>query len=313
MNKMNTFIKSKIGMSIAAMTAVVTVFSAGALAGNGYREVTAVQNSLLNITVDGKAINLNNNGEAIYPLVFGERTYVPARALAEALNASVDWDPDTETVVVTTNKGVSPYPTKDASSNNPAPAPSKPAPSKPAASSHTAKPNDPVPVGESFTYYENVNFKPGEYDTRSVTYTVTVNGSRSISASEIEKLGYRIQSGSSYLEVDLSVKVKDATFKKGTGGLGYTLLGQFVPTISGTVTSSGDGLLGGIDHFAGSLGKQAIADSGNKKMTDGDVFSYETRGKVIVPVVAGETNYLIIRNKSTDLSHPDNLLVFELE
>jgi len=50
------------------------------------------------ITVDGAEVELD-----VPPMIIDNRTLVPARAVAESFGVDVDWDVDTQTVVLTTN------------------------------------------------------------------------------------------------------------------------------------------------------------------------------------------------------------------
>lgn len=78
------------------------------------------------ISVGDDIIKLVVNGEDITskfeykPVIINGRTYVPARALAESLGASVTWDSETRTVIVATNKSEKPEPVANTEiSNNP--------------------------------------------------------------------------------------------------------------------------------------------------------------------------------------------------
>ena len=67
------------------------------------RTVTAVRGEdKLSLVIDTNIINKNGTDfEIDVPaMIIGDRTMVPARAIAEALGASVDWNPHTRTVII---------------------------------------------------------------------------------------------------------------------------------------------------------------------------------------------------------------------
>ena len=60
----------------------------------------------LKIVVDGVTITPKNvNGAFVEPFLYKGTTYLPVRAVAEALDRQVDWDGDTGTVYITTTSG----------------------------------------------------------------------------------------------------------------------------------------------------------------------------------------------------------------
>lgn len=81
----------------------------------------------ITITVNGRVIQPD-----VPPQIIGGRTMVPLRAVAEALGANVEWDGNTNTVIITTGQSI------------PQPAPVQP--SSPIGLSRT----NPVPLGQSF-------------------------------------------------------------------------------------------------------------------------------------------------------------------
>ena len=48
------------------------------------------------ITVDGRSVTLD-----VPPMIVDSRTLVPARAVAESFGINVDWNGDTQTVILT--------------------------------------------------------------------------------------------------------------------------------------------------------------------------------------------------------------------
>ena len=51
----------------------------------------------ITVTVEGSALTFDQS-----PIILNGRTLVPLRAIAEALNFNVEWDGDTQTVIITT-------------------------------------------------------------------------------------------------------------------------------------------------------------------------------------------------------------------
>lgn len=76
------------------------------------KEIKAYQNAGITIEVDGKEVSLTSGNEELYPIIYEERTYVPIRAVVEALGAKVKWDEATQKVIVT-SAAKSASPTKD--------------------------------------------------------------------------------------------------------------------------------------------------------------------------------------------------------
>ncbi|MCJ8014201.1 copper amine oxidase N-terminal domain-containing protein [Paenibacillus sp. KQZ6P-2] len=93
---------------VLAVTSVVLLFStvgAVAYAGSTLKKIEAYQNAGIRIEVDGKNVNLGSGANATYPIVYKGSNYVPARAVAEALGASVKWDPNRQVVSITSGTG----------------------------------------------------------------------------------------------------------------------------------------------------------------------------------------------------------------
>jgi hypothetical protein len=74
---------------------------ASVFADSALKKIDAYQNSALHVTVNGKEMDMASADGPIYPLVYEGHSYVPAKALAEALGASINWNPQTQTVEVT--------------------------------------------------------------------------------------------------------------------------------------------------------------------------------------------------------------------
>lgn len=69
------------------------------------KENVSILYSDISITVDGETINPTDvNGKSTEPFSIDGSTYVPVRAISEALGCEVTWDGDTSTVVITRNQ-----------------------------------------------------------------------------------------------------------------------------------------------------------------------------------------------------------------
>ena len=67
------------------------------------KQIVAYLNYGLNIVIDGETKELyNSNGDKIYPITFDGATYVPVRSISELLGVSVDWDGNTNSVLLNT-------------------------------------------------------------------------------------------------------------------------------------------------------------------------------------------------------------------
>jgi hypothetical protein len=76
----------------------------GVYASNGVSLVQAYLNSTIKFTVNGVSWSPKDaNGNKISPLVYNGSTYLPAKAVGEAMNASVLWNGSSKTVAITTS------------------------------------------------------------------------------------------------------------------------------------------------------------------------------------------------------------------
>ena len=86
------------------MLAVVMLFAftAGVVAAPDVQQITAKLATDFKITLNGNAWAPKDNadGSTLYPIVYKNRTYLPVRAVAEALDVNVDWDAKTSTVIL---------------------------------------------------------------------------------------------------------------------------------------------------------------------------------------------------------------------
>lgn len=85
------------------MLAVVMLFAftAGVVAAPAVEQITANLAGDIKITLKGNAWTPKDaDGSTMYPIIYNGRTYLPVRAIGEALGVKVDWDNDTRTVIL---------------------------------------------------------------------------------------------------------------------------------------------------------------------------------------------------------------------
>jgi len=86
--------------AIVVLTVLLTLSVAGHVFGdNGLTEIGAFLNSRVTVVVNGKVFEAVDpaNGQKYVPITYEGRTYLPLRAVAEAVGLQVTWDPNTET------------------------------------------------------------------------------------------------------------------------------------------------------------------------------------------------------------------------
>jgi len=97
------------------MLAVVMLFAftAGVVAAPAVQEITANLATDIKITLNGNAWTPKDaDGSTMAPIVYNGRTYLPVRAIGEALGVKVDWKQDTRTVILG-EAAVKPEPKKE--------------------------------------------------------------------------------------------------------------------------------------------------------------------------------------------------------
>jgi hypothetical protein len=108
-------------ISILTLAAIM-LFTTGVFAGSNVTKITAYLNKSLTLKIDGSVVKpTENDGSRLYPIVYNGRTYLPAKVVAEALGATVDYDGSgSGTVIITSGSDDEDMgkPTKDGSSNN---------------------------------------------------------------------------------------------------------------------------------------------------------------------------------------------------
>lgn len=85
----------------SACTAVLATSVVGFASGGVTKTIEAFYNNV-KLVVDGRPVSLGNDlsGNKIEPFIYKGTTYLPVRAVGEALNKKVDWDGETQTVYI---------------------------------------------------------------------------------------------------------------------------------------------------------------------------------------------------------------------
>ena len=94
--------KSKLVGFVLGMVVGALIFGSFALAASEFRTLSAEYRDIV-IEIDQVAIEPKDvNGRVVEPFIYDGTTYVPARAISEALGKVVSWEPETNTVVIVT-------------------------------------------------------------------------------------------------------------------------------------------------------------------------------------------------------------------
>ncbi|MEK4511067.1 stalk domain-containing protein [Paenibacillus sp. FSL K6-2524] len=322
---------------VTTVASLILGISSATYAASTLKKITAYENAAIKVEVDGKSVNFSSDEGMMYPIVYNGHSYVSAKAVAEALGATVEWDGARQAVVITSSGEVAPelgIPNKD---NTTKPTPSAtPTPTAAPTATETAKATaapatsssattnnkgtmtDPIKLGTAFTYTDYYNYNPSENHSTTAQYTLAVKKVTPITRDEIVKLGYTRPANDDkidYVMVDLDLKVKNATFKKGASSLVALYLAQYTPEIWGVKTASGGSIIGGTDFgFDGSLSDNIdLVLSDFPKVADGESKSFEASGKVLLPIVKGAENLLAIKRQDTSLDYDASFIYFKLK
>ncbi|KAI7262495.1 hypothetical protein KC345_g9412 [Hortaea werneckii] len=80
--------------------------SAGVYAGTNMQKISAYLNHSIGFTVNGSAYTpVDNNGKTLAPITYNDTTYLPVRALADALKVPVTFNASTNQVVLGNGSG----------------------------------------------------------------------------------------------------------------------------------------------------------------------------------------------------------------
>lgn len=162
-------------------------------------------------------------------------------------------------------------------------------------SSSSATVSSPVRAGDTYSWSGSKEYLK---DTLSATYSLSVTKSVDLSLSEIERLGFERPTDSKieYKMVTVKFDAKNAKLTQVSGD-GYMYQTELTPNIWGSTAADGQYIVGGTDYgFDGSLKRVISAKVSYDKLTTGKTVSFSVEGKIILPVVKGQTNYLVIRN-----------------
>lgn len=98
---------NKIGAKkLVAGLIVISLLSTVAFASTGAKTLSATYNDI-KIAVDGKVVTPKDaNGKVVEPFVVNGTTYLPVRAVAEALGKTVSWDGKSQTATISTPNAV---------------------------------------------------------------------------------------------------------------------------------------------------------------------------------------------------------------
>ncbi|CAH1216898.1 hypothetical protein PAECIP111893_04200 [Paenibacillus plantiphilus] len=331
--------KSKKLLVVFSVIALLAVgVSTGVYAAGVAKKISAYQNPGIKVVVDGNTLNLSNHTGSLDPIVYNGNSYVPAKAVAEAMGGAVTWDPASSSVIITTGAASqdNSFPTDNGSSTTPTPAtpapttpaPTTPAPTTPAPTKPTpstpSKPSsnkgtmkDPIGLGASFTYTD-IRRHDSLGDV-SIQYTFAIKKVEPISLDAIESLGFvkpEKNDKREFVMLTVDLKVNNATLlKQGTGG-DYPYLTLSTPYIWGVETTSDNYIVGGREFgFEGSLDSNIdkVLDDPFTKLHIGDSKSYSVTGKVLLPIVKGEENLLVLQREDDTLDYDESFIYFKLK
>lgn len=92
--------KTRTTLTALALTGMMIL---GGAAATVQQQITATLRPDVSVTVDGKKQSLTSqDGSEVYAITYNGTTYLPVRAVSEALGKDVDWNQKTQTVVLTT-------------------------------------------------------------------------------------------------------------------------------------------------------------------------------------------------------------------
>ncbi|MEC0092245.1 stalk domain-containing protein [Paenibacillus macquariensis] len=153
----------KSGIIVTALLLLLTVFSAGVLAGPSLKKITAYQNSNVKVKVNGIAIDESSPEGPMYTIVYDGHSYVSAKGLAEGMGGTVKWNNSTQTVEVSSGEsdlsGSKGIPDKDNSNSE-------------NASTSTSKPekeNSNSENASTYTSKSDINTVPGYSSSTNVS------------------------------------------------------------------------------------------------------------------------------------------------
>lgn len=104
--------RTKIRWFFAGIITSLLLVALVATAYAAYHKTATLYYNDISVTLDGKKLALKDaNGAAVDPFIVEGTTYLPIRAVANALNINVDWNGQTSTVILKSPSGTSATPT----------------------------------------------------------------------------------------------------------------------------------------------------------------------------------------------------------
>lgn len=103
---MHELMSKKAVIKIVSLVLLVAVLAVPAIAFSGQKQATLTYRDIV-ITLDGDVITPKDaGGKIVEPFVIDGTTYLPVRGISGALDLDVDWDSDTNTVILKTKETV---------------------------------------------------------------------------------------------------------------------------------------------------------------------------------------------------------------
>lgn len=288
-----------------------TAFAAG-------KWVKAWQDDTLKIKFNGVAQTFTDpdDGSRIVPLIYNSRTYLPVKAIATLAGLDANYDDSTHSVLLTDSENIanSPKPTKDSNSYNEGKT-TKPVntPSTGTMSSNAGTIGDPVKFGTLFSWAEES--KSASFGFKS-NVTMSVTNVKKLTSADITAMNFKPDTDSRIEYVLVSVDLKGKNVTPTTIADSYIYYNLTQPKIWGSVSSLEKYIIGGTEYgFDGSIDRNMSAkypSDANKIKKGSSVAKIDYSGNIILPIIKGETNYLVMEKANSDLEYESRKIYFAL-
>lgn len=101
LNKRSNFMKKKALIVTIAALCLTCAFFAGAYAGGALQPISAYLNYGISVAKGGQVQTLTDaNGNIVTPITYNDSTYLPVRAISNVLGHSVDWNAQTQCILL---------------------------------------------------------------------------------------------------------------------------------------------------------------------------------------------------------------------
>lgn len=101
--------KKKILKSVSLILCACLLLGIGAVAAVNSEEIKAILSYNVKVEYDGKVQTLKDaNNKKVYPVTYNGTTYLPVRAVANLFDVPVDWNEETQTVILGQDKSKAP-------------------------------------------------------------------------------------------------------------------------------------------------------------------------------------------------------------